>query len=81
MAIKNKAGTVVRRFVNGQVQILLFRQVSADYWQISKGHMENGESPEQTAIRELKEETGLEVKFSLFCHKCAIGRMRGMMFI
>jgi 8-oxo-dGTP pyrophosphatase MutT (NUDIX family) len=30
------------------------------HWDFPKGHMEKGESEEQTAIRELKEETGID---------------------
>lgn len=32
------------------------------FWTCPKGHMEPGETPEMTAVRELKEETGLEVQ-------------------
>lgn len=31
------------------------------FWEFPKGHPEAGESPQQTAARELKEETGLDV--------------------
>ena len=33
------------------------------YWVFPKGHMEEGESEHHTAIREIKEETGLDVTF------------------
>jgi 8-oxo-dGTP pyrophosphatase MutT (NUDIX family) len=31
-------------------------------WVLPKGHVEPGESPEQTAVREVREETGLEAR-------------------
>ena len=34
----------------------------ADYYEIPGGKIEEGETPEQTAIREMKEETGLRIK-------------------
>ncbi|MBP3617811.1 MAG: NUDIX domain-containing protein [Lachnospiraceae bacterium] len=33
------------------------------YWVFPKGHMETGESEHETALREVKEETGLDVAF------------------
>lgn len=33
------------------------------YWVFPKGHMEEGESEKETALREIKEETGLDVAF------------------
>ncbi len=34
----------------------------ANTWTIPGGHMEFGESPEETAIREVKEETGMDIE-------------------
>lgn len=39
---------------------------AADTWSIPGGHLEFGETPEQTAIREIAEETGLEVENARF---------------
>ncbi|HPC31040.1 MAG TPA: NUDIX domain-containing protein [Candidatus Paceibacterota bacterium] len=33
-----------------------------DYWEFPKGHLEGKEKPEEAAIRELEEETGLKIK-------------------
>ena len=33
------------------------------YWGFPKGHMEDGESEHETSLREIKEETGLDVTF------------------
>ena len=34
----------------------------ADFWSFPKGHVKEGENEYQTAIREVKEETGIDVK-------------------
>lgn len=52
-------GVVFRRNQKGEVEILL-TQDAKDRWTIAKGHIEPGETPRQTAEREIKEETGLK---------------------
>ncbi len=41
-------------------QVLLIQQKKGEHWGFPKGHPEKDESPQQAAIRELKEETGIE---------------------
>lgn len=41
-------------------KVLLVRQTKG-HWSFPKGHMENGETEIQTAIREVKEETNIDV--------------------
>ena len=54
------AGGVVYRYnKQGEVEILL-TQDAKDRWTIAKGHIEPGETPRQTAEREVREETGLQ---------------------
>ena len=43
------------------IKILLIQHWSGN-WSFPKGHMEKGENERQTAIREIKEETGLDVE-------------------
>ena len=43
-------------------RVLLHRRGDNDFWTIPGGAMEIGESLAQTAVREVKEETGLEVR-------------------
>ncbi len=52
-------GVVFRRTPKNGVDILLI-QDAKDRWTIPKGHIEEGESPKQTAEREVGEETGLQ---------------------
>ena len=51
-------GIVFRRNTKKEVEILLI-QDAKDRWTIPKGHIEKGETPKQTAEREIMEETGL----------------------
>lgn len=55
-------GIVFRRNKNNPkiIEILLI-QDSRDRWTIPKGHIEEGERARQTAEREIREETGLQV--------------------
>lgn len=52
-------GIVFRRSDKGEVEVLL-TQDAKDRWTIAKGHIEPGETPRQTAEREIQEETGLK---------------------
>lgn len=52
-------GIVYRSNKQGGVEILLIAD-SKTRWTIPKGHIEEGETPRQTAEREIQEETGLK---------------------
>lgn len=52
-------GIIFRRDKEGTVEILLI-QDGKDRWTIPKGHIEEGETAEQTAKREIAEEAGLK---------------------
>lgn len=54
------SGGVIFRGRNETVEICLIGTQQGTRWQIPKGHVDEGESLEETALREVKEETGLE---------------------
>lgn len=48
--------------VNGEGEILLHRRADNDLWALPGGGMEFGESIADTVVREVREETGLDVR-------------------
>lgn len=61
MNYEKSCGAIVFRKYHGNTEILLVRHLKAGHWSFPKGHMEAGETEEETALREIKEETGLDV--------------------
>lgn len=58
-----KAGVAVV-ILNEQKQVLLQKRADVQLWGIPSGHVEIGETVAEAAIREVKEETNLEVKIT-----------------
>lgn len=56
------AGGVVHRTVDGRTQIALVHRRAPALWALPKGTPDSGETIEETALRETREETGLEVQ-------------------
>lgn len=56
--VEHSAGGVVFRRIGGEAHVLLIRDPYRK-WGLPKGHLEEGEAPEEAAVREVEEETGL----------------------
>lgn len=62
---EKSCGVLPYRIVNGLKEFLLVFESYSKCWSIPKGHMEAGETEDQTALRELFEETGLTAVLDL----------------
>lgn len=58
---EKSCGAVVFCRRSDGIKLLLVRNCNGKYWSFPKGHMEVGENEQQTALREVYEETGLKV--------------------
>ena len=58
---ERSCGAVVFHEIGGVVRYLLIKNKRSAHWSFPKGHVEKGESDEQAAIREVKEETGIDI--------------------
>lgn len=58
---EKSCGAVIYKIENNKIYFLLIKQKMGHY-SFPKGHVENNETEEQTALREIKEETYLDVK-------------------
>ncbi|MCK4778101.1 MAG: NUDIX hydrolase [Actinomycetia bacterium] len=56
------SGGVIYRYRDGNAEIILIRHVGTREWSLPKGTVEKNEKLEDTAIREVREETGLKGK-------------------
>lgn len=62
MKLEKSCGAVIARHTENGAEILLIRHVNGGHWGFPKGHVENDETEAETALREIREETGLSVK-------------------
>ena len=56
------AGGVVYRVVDGKIEMVLCGRDNPIRWSLAKGTPDPGETLEETAAREVREETGLEIQ-------------------
>jgi 8-oxo-dGTP pyrophosphatase MutT (NUDIX family) len=60
---EKSCGAVIYYKAGGKIEYLLIKNRRSAHWGFPKGHIEDGETPEETARREIKEETGLDIDF------------------
>ena len=60
MIYEKSCGAIVYTNVNGE-RFYLVEQMLGGHWGVPKGHIEGNEKEEETALREIKEEVGLDV--------------------
>jgi 8-oxo-dGTP pyrophosphatase MutT (NUDIX family) len=63
--IKHFTSTVyITAVVGGEKKVLLHKHKKLQFWLGMGGHVEENENPVETAIREVKEETGLDIEIA-----------------
>lgn len=77
---EKSCGAIVFYRAPDEVRVLLVKNKNGRYWSFPKGHVELGENERQTAVREIKEETDLDVKihpgFRETSDYCPFGKVR-----
>lgn len=58
---ERSCGAVVLDETENEKKVLLIKNKRSAHWGFPKGHIEQGESEKETAIRETKEETGIDI--------------------
>ncbi len=61
MQYEKSCGAIIYRKHHGNIELLLIKNANGGHWSFPKGHVENDETEEQTAIREIMEETNIQV--------------------
>ena len=70
MKHEKSCGAVVYRNIDEKYQLLLIKHKFGGHWSFPKGHVEKGENEFQTALREVKEETGLDITLKEGFRQC-----------
>lgn len=62
----SRGGVIYKVSENNQIEILLLHKKETDSWHLPKGTQKEGESLTDTVLREVKEETGFQVKIEKY---------------
>ena len=77
---EKSCGAVIFYRNKQNTKVLLVKNSNGRYWSFPKGHIENDENEQETALREIKEETGLDVTlakgFREISEYCPFGKIR-----
>jgi 8-oxo-dGTP pyrophosphatase MutT (NUDIX family) len=65
------AGGVVYRVRDGILEVAAIRRARSGRWRLPKGHVQPNETPAQAAVREVREEAGLQAEVV-----CSLGESR-----
>ncbi|MCL2013919.1 MAG: NUDIX domain-containing protein [Oscillospiraceae bacterium] len=58
---EKSCGAIVYRKFHGNIELLVVKHAKGEHWSFPKGHTETGETEIETAVREIREETGIDV--------------------
>lgn len=61
MQYEKSCGAIVFRKFHGNTELLLIKHANGGHWSFPKGHVEGTETEIETAKREVKEETGIDI--------------------
>ena len=62
MKYEKSCGAIVYRKSRDRIELLLIQNRYGGHWSFPKGHVEGEETEVQSALREVKEETGLDIR-------------------
>jgi len=62
MKWEKSCGAIVYRYAGDILMVLILKHRHGGHWSFPKGHVEQGETEEETALREVFEETGVHIE-------------------